>query len=473
MVAKKQKSAKKTAAAGADRPNAVTFDGTELTFDRDLVFPAGEWRSAQLESNKNTSTVVDCPQSATHAAVAFSGLLGFLIGIFLMRYYRPFDEIAYSCMFVMGAIAVGIFLPDLLWQRVYARPSAGLRRVRPAPSWNRSLTKFAGLIGSISFVGLLYWLFPEYGKENQFRSYFLMIKTILPVWLLLAIPYIYLVDRRMEEPEDGFWQMGRLVTLQWSGLNLPMIGQHLLGWLVKGFFLPLMFTYMCRDMEKFLSYDLAGITSFKDIYDFFFFFYFFIDVGLISMTYLFTTRLTDTHIRSTEPTMLGWIVAIMCYEPFWSLISRQYVAYQGQMVWGGWLWEFPVVYILWGSIILVLIAVYVWATVSFGGRFSNLTHRGIITNGPYRFTKHPAYIAKNLSWWLISVPFLVSESAGESLRRCLLLLLVNLIYYFRAKTEERHLSRDPIYVQYSKWMDRHGIFSFIPWRSGKGLSENS
>lgn len=38
-------------------------------------------------------------------------------------------------------------------------------------------------------------------------------------------------------------------------------------------------------------------------------------------------------------------------------------------------------------------AIYAWATIMFGGRFSNLTHRGIITNGPYPWTKHPAYRA--------------------------------------------------------------------------------
>ena len=97
--------------------------------------------------------------------------------------------------------------------------------------------------------------------------------------------------------------------------------------------------------------------------------------------------------------------------------------------------------------------VYVWATIAFGARFSNLTHRGIITNGPYRYTKHPAYLAKNLSWWLISTPFMLTGSVEGTLRRCLLLGLLNLIYYFRAKTEERHLSLDPVYQRYAR-LDR-------------------
>ena len=53
-------------------------------------------------------------------------------------------------------------------------------------------------------------------------------------------------------------------------------------------------------------------------------------------------------------------------------------------------------------------------------RFSNLTHRGIITNGPYRYSKHPAYLAKNLSWWLVSMPFMITVSplANAALLRC-------------------------------------------------------
>ncbi len=36
--------------------------------------------------------------------------------------------------------------------------------------------------------------------------------------------------------------------------------------------------------------------------------------------------------------------------------------------------------------------------------------------------------------------------------------MLNAIYYLRAKTEERHLSLDPVYVQYARWIDAHGIF---------------
>jgi protein-S-isoprenylcysteine O-methyltransferase Ste14 len=172
-------------------------------------------------------------------------------------------------------------------------------------------------------------------------------------------------------------------------------------------------------------------------------------------------RIADTHFRSAEPTMLGWAVALVCYEPFWSLIGKMYLSYGTGFQWGAWLWNMPVLYGIWGSAILVLTAIYVWATVIFGARFSNLTHRGIITNGPYRWTKHPAYVTKNLSWWMLSIPFMAQGTVDETLRHCLLLVGLNLVYLMRAKTEERHLSRDPDYVAYALWMDEHSLFRFV------------
>ena len=147
--------------------------------------------------------------------------------------------------------------------------------------------------------------------------------------------------------------------------------------------------------------------------------------------------------------------------PFWSTITRHYLAYETRPKWGEWLWHTPTLYAIWGSAILILIGVYVWATVMFGARFSNLTNRGIITNGPYRWTKHPAYIAKSLAGWMISIPFMAQLPADETFRHCLLLLGVNGIYVLRAKTEEWHLSRDPDYVRYAVWMEDNGMFRFI------------
>lgn len=401
----------------------------------------------------------ELPASATHPLVALSGLLGFLACVLALRLWQPFDNIVASMACVMAGTALAVFLPDLLWRRVH-RDSLDMRR--HTPSWQRTRTKFAGLLFTLALLALGYWLLPEYHGGFYSRYYGLIALLIAP-WLLLALPYIHWVDARMADPQDGLWHVGRLATFQ-SGVDHAKVRQHLLGWLVKGFFLPLMFGYACNDLGRFLATDFSRIDSFAAFYDFAYYFLFFIDVGLVSMGYLFSLRLTDNHIRSTEPTVAGWLVALVCYEPFWSLVGRQYLAYDSGRPWGAWFWHSPVLYVTWGSLILALVLIYVWATAAFGARFSNLTHRGIITSGPYRWSKHPAYLAKNLSWWMISVPFLVSHSPADSLRACLLLLGLNAIYYARAKTEERHLGRDPVYRQYADWVNRHGLLARLRGR---------
>ena len=66
--------------------------------------------------------------------------------------------------------------------------------------------------------------------------------------------------------------------------------------------------------------------------------------------------------------------------------------------------------------------------------------------------RHPAYAAKNLSWWM--------EKLGrmDNPFNILSLALWNGIYVWRAWTEERHLGQDPIYREYC----RRIRYRFIP-----------
>ena len=286
-----------------------------------------------------TGPPVTLPPSATHAAVGWSGVAAMLAAVTVLNFWPPFEQIAYLALLVMGCAALGIFVPDLLWQKVQRRA------LTPRPgraSWSRVAVKSLGLAGSLFFVALLYWLFPEYNQGGQFYgNYYAALKVLLPAWAVLSVPYLYWVDRRMAQPLDGLWQLGQAMLGRWRGLDAPLIGQHLLGWLVKGFFLPLMFTYLCDNLNKLLHYDLKLLHNFQGIYDWAYFSMYFIDVSLVSMTYLMALRATDTHIRSTEPTVFGWVVALVCYQPFWSLISRQYIDYDTGLSWGVWWHDTP------------------------------------------------------------------------------------------------------------------------------------
>ncbi|WP_176510695.1 isoprenylcysteine carboxylmethyltransferase family protein [Stenotrophomonas sp. CC120223-11] len=234
---------------------------------------------------------------------------------------------------------------------------------------------------------------------------------------------------------------------------------NMLGWCVKCLFLPLMLgstlTWLqglfaelpTQSMFVWFSVPMAAMYA--------------IDTAFASIGYMSTTRRLDAHIRSVDNTWLGWLSALSCYPPLSVLVFDVWLIYKGSNDWIEWLHDGTFPASLWGGAILLLTGIYTWATIAFGPRFSNLTNRGIITHGPYRWGKHPAYLCKNLSWWMISVPFLPSLSGGQTLAHCLSLLAINGIYFVRARTEERHLLQDSVYRQYSAWIAEYGLFARV------------
>jgi protein-S-isoprenylcysteine O-methyltransferase Ste14 len=183
-----------------------------------------------------------------------------------------------------------------------------------------------------------------------------------------------------------------------------------------------------------------------------------IDVVFGAVGYILTMRMLGTHIKSVESTLSGWVVAICCYPPFAGFLwSKNLLGYKGETGWQTWLFDYPVLSISWGFCIVALTVIYAWSTCSFGCRFSNLTNRGIITGGPYALLRHPAYVSKNLAWWMMYVPFATHATGTGNLRATICLLITNLVYYWRAKTEERHLKSDPVYLAYWERMEKDGI----------------
>jgi protein-S-isoprenylcysteine O-methyltransferase Ste14 len=269
--------------------------------------------------------------------------------------------------------------------------------------------------------------------------------------------YFMWADTHLQDPQDEYLSFGRLVLGRWDTAQWPLIRHHLLSWGVKGFFLPLMTVYLNDETHALLNLWTAIAHGSWSPYDLLYHLSYGVDLLFCVVGYATSMRMFDSQIKSVEPSVAGWLVALVCYQPFYSVIGKYYLKYDDNIYWNNWLQPWPSVQTVWGALIILLTCTYALCTVAFGLRFSNLTHRGIITAGPYRYSKHPAYIAKNLSWWLISVPFISAQGWQPALRNCCLLALLNLVYYARARTEERHLSRDPAYVAYALWMNEHGL----------------
>jgi isoprenylcysteine carboxyl methyltransferase (ICMT) family protein YpbQ len=359
-----------------------------------------------------------------------------------------------ACAVVAGIVGAG----ELWWLRSYHNPSSGLARsaLRSADP-GRIAVRLLGLALTLGTILFVYWLLPEYGAWYQ--TYWRFLRGLAFLAVPLTPLYFWWTDTRLDNPRDAYWQLGMLVlrrnghSADWTSLRT-----HFMGWTVKAFFLPLMVVYLDGDVGTLIN-NLREAPGDRALlhYQFWYNLSYTVDLLFCVIGYTLTLRLFDSQIRSTEPTAFGWGVALICYQPFWSIIGTNYLHYDDEIFWDNALAPWPALSLAWCSAIILLLFIYSLSTVAFGLRFSNLTYRGIITNGPYRFSKHPAYLAKNLSWWLISVPWLSSHGWQEALRNCCLLAINNYVYYLRARTEERHLSQDPAYVAYALWIEQHGL----------------
>jgi protein-S-isoprenylcysteine O-methyltransferase Ste14 len=395
--------------------------------------------------------------------MAAAGFLGFVLAWGVACFFRP---AAQGILLVFLVLAAGPMIGLSVLNGCHQRETSGLiQHAAISINWPRCAIKLSGLLVTLLLLGLCYGIIPEYSKP-QYRAVWEMVsKLILPTLLVCGFYFVWM-DRRMQEPHDGYWNVGLLVVGRWRSVNWREVKNHATTWMVKGFFFPFMMAAAAGHLGMLVQRGV-DFTTFATLYGTTFNLILSVDVTFGVVGYLLTCRALDSHIRSTNPMILGWVAALCCYPPFSTFLHSNYLEYgstHGREAWQFWLFGQPVIYITWGFLILVLHGVYTWATCSFGLRFSNLTNRGIIREGPYRYLRHPAYVCKNLAWWMMFIPFLGHGSLQANLKASLFLFAVNFIYYLRAWTEEHHLKSDPEYVEYCRWMDEHGLWArFKKW----------
>ncbi|WP_260583927.1 methyltransferase family protein [Sphingopyxis sp. PET50] len=419
------------------------------------------------------------PRSAVSDGVGIVGLIG-LISYLLIARYAP--EIAGFLGIDWGnrgplsgpnsaiASVLACAIPMVLWSvfvdKVHRNPSTGIDWAQRRP-WREtldiSLTKLTGLWATWAMIALTYATM-RYYWEGQYEFSMELLERVAPWLLLISVPYMLWLDRRLIEPRDGCYQFGRwLVAPKKREGGQPVdgraIGHHFRAWGVKGFFTAFMLSIVPGNFASLVTVEMSevlanpymtGLWAINLLY--------LVDVHIATVGYILTARPLDSHIRTANPYGMAWVAALICYPPF-ILMNGGPLDYQvNGSDWGYWLEGHDTLMILWGVALVGLTAVYSWATMAFGIRFSNLTHRGVLTHGPYRFTRHPAYLSKNLSWWVGALPFLVTDGGWtEGLRNTVLLGLVSGVYYWRAKTEEKHLLADPAYQAYWNWAQENAV----------------
>jgi protein-S-isoprenylcysteine O-methyltransferase Ste14 len=262
----------------------------------------------------------------------------------------------------------------------------------------------------------------------------------------------------------------RLARVPWrlpiNATLSPGAKQAALALLLKFFFAPLMINW-CLDHASNMTSSVVqlidgagqGIRG-RALFDTWVFWaafqlILFVDTFLFTIGYIVEIPALKNRIRSVDPTFFGWAICLCCYPPFNNLLTSRLFEWQSA--------DFPrfendAAHYVANIALLTALGIYSAASVALGLKASNLTNRGIIARGPYAYVRHPAYAAKNLAWWIGTLPVLHAH-AGQNWRGFLYALLAmgswTAIYALRAITEERHLllanNGYAEYMQRVKW----------------------
>jgi protein-S-isoprenylcysteine O-methyltransferase Ste14 len=416
------------------------------------------------------------PPSDVSSAVGLVGLAGLVAWIAMCRNWPaladalhlpgPRERLAgpLAALAAMAFIGVLMALWSVFVEKVHRHPSTGIDWDRPRPlaaSLQISATKIAGLWATWAAIGFLYCLGRWYWGGQYLFALHVIGWAALPVFVL-SVPYVLWLDRLLLEPRDHAWHFGAMLIGR-EPWDADEVKKHWRTWIIKGFFGAFMISILPAGFAAVVSADWSRIVhdpvrTGNALFDILFT----IDVQIGTVGYLLTLRPLDAHIRSGNPLLAGWLAALICYPPFVYALTGNggVIQYEYSTAgWGYWLAGHDALLWVWAGLLATLTALYAWATVAFGIRFSNLTYRGVLTHGPYRFSRHPAYLSKNLFWWLSTLPFFVtSHSPVDMIRDTVFLGCVSAIYYWRARTEEAHLLReDAKYREYHTWMQQHGL----------------
>lgn len=397
------------------------------------------------------------PPSATDARICLFGLAS-LLGALAVCLARPEMPASGFVMVLIAAYAVPVALLELALLKTHRRPSTGLDwSGRCRPDAGRVLTKLVGVTATVAAVIAAHALFRIYGPA-QLAVPFALFVALLPALAIVTPLYVALVDGRQRTPRDAYWQIGALLTGRRPALDGRALADHALGWAIKGFFLPIMVFYLhgnglrLEAIRAGLSGGLVEVVVALTVLAVI------VELTIVCTGYALTLRALDAHVRSPNALIGAWVVTLVCYEPLNRVVTGVVLRYRTERGWADVIADHPLLLWPWSLALLASFALWVWATAIYGLRWSNLTHRGIITGGPYRFTKHPDYLAKSAFFWLSAAPFLTATDGWTALRATVAMMAVNLIYYGRARMEERHLSQDPDYVAYALAMNERSVF---------------
>jgi len=301
-----------------------------------------------------------------------------------------------------------------------------------------------------------------YFQGQQFFLTRLFYDYLFYSYFIFGLPYVYFTLKYKGDYQYDFNDYALLLIISGRALfkrsktatvlKNRRIKKVYLVFLVNFFFLSLMTSFLGSQYQSFagsmdhvLSDDFSLLSfhqQYHGVYLLIFHLIFVVDVCLAIIGYTIASRWLNNRTKTVDMSLYGWFVVLLCYPPMNSGFTNQFIAYNNfstqMMVSADWM------FMVLMALILCCYFVYVWSTMALGFKFSNLTNRGVVSQGPYAYLRHPAYASKNLAWWLDNTHVFSNGWAVISLA------VWNLIYFQRGMTEEQHLTQDKSYQRYMK-----------------------
>ncbi|HYJ30821.1 MAG TPA: protein-S-isoprenylcysteine methyltransferase, partial [Allosphingosinicella sp.] len=248
------------------------------------------------------------PRSAVSTGVGLAGLAGLLIWAAAARAFGMAGPLSALC----AMLACGV--PMLLWSifvdKVHRSPSTGIDWSSPPRPLREvadtSLVKIVGLWSIWAAIGALYCVARWYWDGAYLFAMYVLGAAAVPM-LLLSIPYMLWLDRRLREPHDGAWHFGNLVIGRAHLVDWPTLHEFFRCWAIKGFFLAFMISIVPGNWTETVRPDWEWIiASPVNLAGWLIAAMFMVDVVFATVGYALTMKPLDGHIRSANPYAAGW-----------------------------------------------------------------------------------------------------------------------------------------------------------------------
>lgn len=334
--------------------------------------------------------------------------------------------------------------------------------------FSHSVTTWLGTLAGLALTCALWGTLAIY-RDAYYAPFFDILPLILIATPVLSALFILAAESLLGPSVQGGYQLGLVLLGRTREVNWHLVRDNLLMWLLRGFFLPINFCELVRAMGVFRGHELSLLQGSWVAGEYYALIMIYaLIIAAVTPGYLFGARLIGTETKAISSTWFAWVVTLACYAPFEVVVFKNWFNYNPVAAspvwfqpWVQHLQHLPAVLETVGGAIILFALIHLWAEAQFGLRSSNISNRGIITTGAYRFCKHPVYATKCAVWFLLWMPFVSGTTAFDSLRLTFLFACVCGIYILRALAEEKLLSADPDYVSYALWMDEHGTFKFL------------